>query len=211
MPSWCEKTRSGSPSAAGTPSPLNSRVRSPAGTLMARSSESSSASRPHAAQVFERSGDPRAQLLESLLVVLEARRLLCGQPRDRILRHVTGDLHLPHQRQHVGRQSRADQHGGIDFPGGGMARTGLENGAEISQRSDEYFDRQGVHRNPHEFSCKRGAWMEAASYMLPRPHAWKSCAPPIARAPSGRMLPGSGTGPNRYRLVGHGCKSRCDF
>src|SRR5580700_4424880 len=62
--------------------------------------------RRHALQHVDGARDARAQLLERALVVLEAHRLLCGQPRDRVLGDVAGDLHLPRERQHVRREAR---------------------------------------------------------------------------------------------------------
>src|SRR6266404_7842451 len=94
--------------------------------------------RRDALQVLDSPGNTRAQLLDRLLIVLEARRVDSGKARSRILCKIAHDLHLPRQRQHVRRKTRGDQYIGIELPGGGVRDPLLEDGGQIAERVREY-------------------------------------------------------------------------
>src|SRR6184192_3564737 len=106
--------------------------------------------RRHALQVVDHARDTEAQLLEGGLVVLEARRLLSGEPRDGILGEVAGNLHLPRQRQHVGCQARSEQHCRVELALRGVRQSLLEDRGEISESGREHFHRERLHRDLHE-------------------------------------------------------------
>ena len=88
----------------------------------------------------ERLADPALQLLESLLVVGEARRLLPGQARAGVLGEVGGQLHLLGEREHVGEESGLAVDGGVDLLGRRMGR-GL---AERRRQAVEIFVKTGI-------------------------------------------------------------------
>ena len=91
---------------------------------MVRSAEASIALRSTDLHEGDRLGDALFELRDRRLVVLEFRRLDAGEPRRAVLGQIAGDLDLPGQREHVGREPRSEQIADVEFLRGGV-RLGL--------------------------------------------------------------------------------------
>ena len=94
-------------------------------------------------------GDARLQFRKRRLGVCEARHFDSGEARNAPLRRVGRNLDLPRQGEHVGREARIDEDGGIDLLGLGMRGALGEDGGEILQPAQEHGDRGLVHRECH--------------------------------------------------------------
>ena len=65
--------------------------------------------------VYDGPADPGHEFRERRFLVGKRHRVDAGQPCRAVLAHVGRDLHLPHERQHVGEQPRRKQRVGIDL------------------------------------------------------------------------------------------------
>ena len=94
-------------------------------------------------------GDALLQLVEGGLGVGIAGDLHPGQPRDTPLNRVGGDVDLAGERQHIGREAVADQHGRIDLARLGRRRRLVQNGRQIGQHAREDRNAGLVHGQGH--------------------------------------------------------------
>ncbi len=91
--------------------------------------------------------DAFSELFERCFVVVELWRFNPCEACRAILGLITHDLNLSAKREHVRRETPADQHGGFNFLCRGISRTFIEYGQQGIQADLE--DRQGGLRHGH--------------------------------------------------------------
>jgi len=119
----------------------------------------------------ERDGfrDARLQLREGFLGVLVLGYVHPREARDRALRGVARDLHLPLHREHVRIEPEIDQRCLVDFLPLGVRLRLVEDGGEIFQHVDESRGAHLIHRDIHDILRE----MSCEARILPRAQAEK--------------------------------------
>jgi hypothetical protein len=105
--------------------------------------------RPERLEVSRRLARALHQLGQGLLVVLPGRR---GDAREACGSHLHGvgrDLNLPRQREHVGREARADEDFRVDLARCGVLRRLLEHRGQVRHHPDPRRHCRVVHRDLH--------------------------------------------------------------
>ena len=115
--------------------------------------------------------DTRVQLLERLLLVLELRRFDTCQTRHAEFASIRSDLNLAGQREHVGREARGEEQGGVVLARDGMGVAFLEHVREIGQAVGEQVDGDGVNRDFHWLSPRGGVDYRAPILIIRNPGA----------------------------------------
>src|SRR5690242_16123468 len=141
-----------------------------------------------ALHVGDRTLDAVVHLGESGLVVLERGRFHAGQAGHAAGRHVAGDLHLPHQRQHVRHQSGLQQGDVFHLLGLGVRMALLQYGRKISQGAHGDGNGSLIHRQRHG-CCSVVTGEEVSFAAMCSAAAWAAWAGSAGAAPEGSSWP----------------------